>query len=213
MRGRIEQLITVDGTRAMWVGTFPGGASHAGAATGAKRACRRISIPRCRRPTRMSSASGGVSSCPRTSIRRRAGGMDQVGRREGIRPDQLQDQGDFTQRVFVRVYTAYQQQCEANGLSTSPSCCCAPTRSVATTGDPAALPQPLAASAGRRVPGHQHAANTMAGACSPATRGSCSSSGDDVRASMPPRAKIETSSSSRATFPAPRSCGWSRNYR
>ncbi|MCR3954262.1 UvrD-helicase domain-containing protein, partial [Aeromonas hydrophila] len=35
---------------------------------------------------------------------------------EGRRPHHFDDLGDFTQRALVRVYTTYQQQCEAQGV-------------------------------------------------------------------------------------------------
>ncbi len=35
---------------------------------------------------------------------------------EGRRPQAMSDQGDYTQRQLVRAYTAYQQQCEQQGL-------------------------------------------------------------------------------------------------
>src|SRR3546814_7593401 len=34
---------------------------------------------------------------------------------EARRPQHMQDQGDYTQRQFVRVYTAYQLQCDRQG--------------------------------------------------------------------------------------------------
>src|SRR3546814_8615190 len=35
---------------------------------------------------------------------------------EARRPQHMQDQGDYTQRQFVRVYTAYQLQCDRQGV-------------------------------------------------------------------------------------------------
>jgi DNA helicase-2/ATP-dependent DNA helicase PcrA len=35
---------------------------------------------------------------------------------EAVRPEHIQDQGDYTQRQFVRIYVAYEDQCRRNGL-------------------------------------------------------------------------------------------------
>jgi DNA helicase-2/ATP-dependent DNA helicase PcrA len=117
MRGRLEQLITVP-TRTMWVGTFHGIAHrmlrlHWQAAKlpqnfqiidsddqqrMVKRIGRNLELPDDKYPPKL------------------LAGFINGQKEEGIRPEALQDQGDFTQRQLVRVYTAYQQQCEQNGL-------------------------------------------------------------------------------------------------
>ncbi len=117
MRGRLEQLINVP-IRAMWVGTFHGVAHRMlrlhwrearlpqsfqildadDQTRMVKRIARNLELPEDKYPPKM--LTGWINGQ----------------KEEGLRPDQLVDQGDFTQRQFVRVYVAYQQQCEANGL-------------------------------------------------------------------------------------------------
>ena len=117
MRGRIEQLVNVP-VRAMWVGTFHGLAHkllrlHWREARLpqnfqildaddqqrlVKRVLKNLDMPEDRFPPKM--ATGWINAQ----------------KEEGRRPHQMSDQGDFTQRQLVRVYTAYQQQCEAQGL-------------------------------------------------------------------------------------------------
>jgi DNA helicase II / ATP-dependent DNA helicase PcrA len=117
MRGRLERLITVP-TRSMWVGTFHGIAHrmlrlHWQAAKlpqnfqildaddqvrMVRRIARNLELPEDKYPPK--ALAGWINGQ----------------KEEGLRPDQLADLGDFTQRVYVRVYTAYQQQCEQNGL-------------------------------------------------------------------------------------------------
>src|ERR1051325_10285719 len=113
MRGRLAQLVTVP-PRAMWVGTFHGIAHrmlrlhHKEAklpqsfqildADDQVRMVRRIAknleLPEDKYPPK------GLTAWINSQ------------KEEGIRPAQLQDQGDYTQRIFARVYPAYQQQCE-----------------------------------------------------------------------------------------------------
>ena len=117
MRGRLEQLINVP-VRAMWVGTFHGIAHrmlrlHSKEARLpqnfqildsddqqrlVRRVARALELPEDKFPPKM--ITGWINNQ----------------KEEGLRPQQLQDQGDMTQRQLVRVYTAYQEQCERNGL-------------------------------------------------------------------------------------------------
>ena len=117
MRGRLEQLINVP-VRAMWVGTFHGIAHrmlrlHSKEARLpqnfqildaddqqrlVRRVARALELPEDKFPPKM--ITGWINNQ----------------KEEGLRPQQLQDQSDMTQRQLVRVYTAYQEQCERNGL-------------------------------------------------------------------------------------------------
>ena len=117
MRGRIEQLIRVP-VRAMWVGTFHGIAHR----------MLRLHWKEARLPQNFQILDADDQL---RLVKRVLRGLDMAedqwppkqvtafinGRKEeGIRPHQIQDQGDFNQRQFVRAYTAYQAQCEASGL-------------------------------------------------------------------------------------------------
>ncbi|HUP90694.1 MAG TPA: DNA helicase II, partial [Solimonas sp.] len=117
MRGRIEQLIAVP-IRAMWVGTFHGIAHrmlrhhHKEARLPqnfqildsddqqrlVKRVLKALDMPEDKWPPR--TLAGWISAQ----------------KEEGRRPKDFDDTGDFTQRQFVRVYVAYQEQCERSGL-------------------------------------------------------------------------------------------------
>jgi DNA helicase-2/ATP-dependent DNA helicase PcrA len=117
MRGRIEQLLNVP-VRAMWVGTFHGIAHRMlrlhwkearlpqnfqildadDQQRLVKRVLRNLELPEDKWPPKQVTAFINAQ------------------KEEGIRPQSLQDQGDFAQRQLVRVYTAYQLQCEINGL-------------------------------------------------------------------------------------------------
>jgi len=117
MRGRIEQLLHVP-VRTMWVGTFHGIAHRMlrlhwkearlpqnfqildadDQQRLVKRVLRGLDLPEDKWPPKL--VTGFINSQ----------------KEEGRRPEGLQDQGDFAQRQLARVYTAYQQQCETNGL-------------------------------------------------------------------------------------------------
>jgi DNA helicase-2/ATP-dependent DNA helicase PcrA len=117
MRARLEQLLDVP-VRALWVGTF-----HATAhrmlrlhwrqarlpqnfqildADDQQRLVRRVlralELPEDRWPPKAVTA------------------FINARKEEGLRPQALQDTGDYAQRQLVRAYTAYQQQCETAGL-------------------------------------------------------------------------------------------------
>jgi DNA helicase-2/ATP-dependent DNA helicase PcrA len=117
MRGRIEQLLSVP-VRTMWVGTFHGIAHRmlrlhwreAGLPQNfqildsddqvrlIKRILKSLELADDKWPPKQ--VAGFISSR----------------KEEGLRPQHLQDLGDFAQRQLVRVYTAYEAQCQANGL-------------------------------------------------------------------------------------------------
>ena len=117
MRGRIEQLLNVP-IRAMWVGTFHGIAHRMlrlhwkearlpqnfqildadDQQRLVKRVLRGLEMPEEQWPVKL--VTGFINSR----------------KEEGIRPAAIQDQGDFAQRQLVRAYTAYEQQCQNNGL-------------------------------------------------------------------------------------------------
>jgi DNA helicase-2/ATP-dependent DNA helicase PcrA len=117
MRGRLEKLIDVP-VRALWVGTFHGIAHrllrmHWKEAKLAqhfqimdaddqqrfiKRVMKSLEIPEEQWPARtVASYINGQKE-------------------EGRRPQHLADRGDFAERQFVRIYTAYQAACEQSGL-------------------------------------------------------------------------------------------------
>ncbi len=117
MRHRIEELINVP-IRAMWVGTFHGIAHRMlrlhwkearlpqnfqildadDQQRLVKRVLRSLEMPEEQWPVKL--VTGFINSR----------------KEEGIRPGAIQDQGDFSQRQLVRAYTAYEQQCQTNGL-------------------------------------------------------------------------------------------------
>jgi DNA helicase-2/ATP-dependent DNA helicase PcrA len=117
MRGRLEQLINIP-VRSLWVGTFHGIAHRMlrlhwkdaklpqnfqildsdDQQRMVKRIARNLELPEDKYPPK--ALTGWINAQ----------------KEEALRPQHLQDQGDFTQRQYVRVYTVYQQQCDANGL-------------------------------------------------------------------------------------------------
>ncbi|NGY06460.1 DNA helicase II [Solimonas terrae] len=117
MRSRIEQLVDVP-IRAMWVGTFHGVAhrmlrmhwKEAGLpqnfqildADDQVRLVKRI----------IKNLDLREEDWPAKSVT----GWINRQKEEARRPQHLQDQGDYTQRQFVRIYTAYQSQCDRQGV-------------------------------------------------------------------------------------------------
>lgn len=117
MRGRLEQLITVP-VRQLWVGTFHGIAHRMlrlhwkeaklrqdfqildadDQQRLVKRLIKQLDLPEDQWPPKM--VTGWINAQ----------------KEEGRRPHHFDDLGDFTQRALVRVYTVYQQTCEAQGL-------------------------------------------------------------------------------------------------
>ncbi len=117
MRSRIEQLVEVP-IRAMWVGTFHGVAhrmlrmhfKEAGLPQNfqildaddqlrlIKRLIRNLDLPEDQWPAK--TVAGWINAQ----------------KEEARRPQHLQDEGDYTQRQFVRIYTAYQAQCDRQGV-------------------------------------------------------------------------------------------------
>jgi len=117
MRGRLEQLITVP-VRALWVGTFHGIAHRLlrlhwkeaklpqnfqildsdDQQRFIKRVMKQLEIPEDQWPVRtVASFINGQKE-------------------EGRRPQHLADTGDFAQRTFLRIYTAYQAAADQAGL-------------------------------------------------------------------------------------------------
>jgi len=117
MRGRIEQLINVP-VRMMWVGTFHGIAHR----------MLRLHWKEARLPQNfqildaddqqrlvkrvIKSLDMSEEQFPPKAVT----GWINSRKEEAVRPEQIQDQGDYTQRQFVRVYVAYEDQCRRNGL-------------------------------------------------------------------------------------------------
>ncbi len=117
MRSRIEQLVDVP-IRAMWVGTFHGIAhrmlrlhwKEAGLQQNfqildaddqvrvVKRVLKNLDLPDDQWP-------------PKTVT-----GWINAQKEEARRPQHFRDEGDFTQRQLVRIYAAYQQTCENQGV-------------------------------------------------------------------------------------------------
>jgi DNA helicase-2/ATP-dependent DNA helicase PcrA len=117
MRGRIELLLRVP-VRAMWVGTFHGIAHRMlrlhwkeahlpqnfqildadDQQRLVKRVLRGLDLPEDQWPPKVATAFINGQ------------------KEEARRPEALADQGDFAQRQLARIYSAYQQQCEVNGL-------------------------------------------------------------------------------------------------
>lgn len=117
MRSRIEQLVDVP-IRAMWVGTFHGIAHRMlrmhwkearlpqnfqildadDQVRLVKRIIKNLDLPEDQWPAK--TVAGWISKQ----------------KEEARRPQHLQDEGDFTQRQFVRIYTAYQAQCDRQGV-------------------------------------------------------------------------------------------------
>jgi DNA helicase II / ATP-dependent DNA helicase PcrA len=117
MRGRIEQLLQVP-VRMMWVGTFHGIAHR----------MLRLHYKEARLPQNFQILdSDDQQRLVKRVLRNLEMPDDQWppkavtawinGRKEeGVRPEHLPEHGDYTQTQFARVYTAYQRQCEQNGL-------------------------------------------------------------------------------------------------
>ncbi|HEX4872650.1 MAG TPA: UvrD-helicase domain-containing protein, partial [Nevskiaceae bacterium] len=117
MRGRLEQLLRVP-VRALWVGTFHGiahkmlrlHAQEAGLRPDfqvldaddqrrlVKRVIKGLDLPEDQWPEKL--VTGWINTQ----------------KEEGRRPEQFSDDGDFTQRQLVRLYSAYQAACQAQGL-------------------------------------------------------------------------------------------------
>ncbi|MGH8455796.1 MAG: DNA helicase II [Stenotrophobium sp.] len=117
MRGRIEHLINVP-IRAMWVGTFHGIAHR----------MLRLHWKEARLPQNFQILDADDQQ---RLVKRLLKGMElpedkwppkavtgwiNAQKEEARRPAQMQDQGDYTQRTFVRVYTQYQDYCDRSGL-------------------------------------------------------------------------------------------------
>ncbi|PTU31522.1 DNA helicase II [Stenotrophobium rhamnosiphilum] len=117
MRGRIEQLVTIP-VRAMWVGTFHGTA-HRMLRLHWKEAKlpQNFQILDSDDQVRLVKRVLRAMELPEDKwVPKSVTGFINSQKEEGRRPQHLQDQGDFTQRTLVRVYAAYQEQCERNGL-------------------------------------------------------------------------------------------------
>ena len=117
MRGRIEALINIP-VRSMWVGTFHGIAHRMlrlhwkeaklpqnfqildadDQQRLVKRVLRGLELPEDKWPPKV--VTGWINAQ----------------KEEGRRPHHMMDQGDITQRQFVRVYAAYHELCEKSGL-------------------------------------------------------------------------------------------------
>src|SRR5579884_2555712 len=117
MRTRLEQLLNVP-VRALWVGTFHGTAHRMlrlhwkearlpqnfqildadDQQRLVRRVLRALELPEDRWPPKTVTA------------------FINARKEEGLRPEALQDTGDYAQRQLARIYTAYQQQCETAGL-------------------------------------------------------------------------------------------------
>jgi DNA helicase-2/ATP-dependent DNA helicase PcrA len=118
MRARIEQLVVDVPMRAMWVGTFHGIAhrmlrmhyKEAGLPQNfqildaddqvrlVKRIIRNLELPDDQWPAK--TVAGWINGQ----------------KEEARRPQHFADEGDYTQRQFVRIYTAYQSQCDRQGV-------------------------------------------------------------------------------------------------
>jgi DNA helicase-2/ATP-dependent DNA helicase PcrA len=117
MRGRLQELVTAP-VRAMWVGTFHGIAHRMlrlhwkdahlpqnfqildadDQQRMVKRIAKSLELSEEKFPPKV--VTGWINNQ----------------KEEARRPQHLQDQGDLYQRTLVRVYAAYQEQCERNGL-------------------------------------------------------------------------------------------------
>jgi len=117
MRGRIEALLGMP-VRPLWIGTFHGIAhrmlrlhwKEAGLRQDfqildaddqqrlVKRVIRQLDLPEDQWPHK--AVTGWINGA----------------KEEGRRPEDFDDLGDFTMRQYVRIYTAYQQSCENQGL-------------------------------------------------------------------------------------------------
>jgi len=117
MRGRIESLVTVP-VRTMWVGTFHGIAHR----------LLRLHWKEARLPQNFQILDAddqqrlvkrvirGLDLSEEQWVPKQITGWINAQKEEGRRPDAMVDQGDFAQRQLVRIYSAYEAQCAANGL-------------------------------------------------------------------------------------------------
>jgi DNA helicase-2/ATP-dependent DNA helicase PcrA len=117
MRGRIEQLLDIP-VRSLWVGTFHGIAHrllrlHWQEARLAQNFQILDADDQQRLVKRtLKSLDMSEEQWPPKVVT----GWINAQKEEARRPHQLQDLGDFTQRQYVRVYSAYQDACERGGL-------------------------------------------------------------------------------------------------
>ncbi|MGQ0503529.1 MAG: DNA helicase II [Panacagrimonas sp.] len=117
MRGRIEQLITVP-VRSMWVGTFHGIAHRmlrlhwreAGLAQNFQILDADDQVRLVKRVIKSLDLSD--EQWPPKTVT----GWINAQKEEARRPQHLQDVGDFTQRQYVRIYTAYEDACAKSGM-------------------------------------------------------------------------------------------------
>ena len=117
MRGRIEQLITAP-IRSMWVGTFHGIAhrmlrlhwKEAKLAQNFQILDADDQVRLVKRVIRSLDLSD--EQWPAKAV----AGWINAQKEEARRPQHLADQGDFTQRQYVRIYTAYEQACTQSGM-------------------------------------------------------------------------------------------------
>lgn len=117
MRGRIEQLITVP-IRSMWVGTFHGIAhrmlrlhwKEAGLAQGFQILDADDQVRLVKRVLKALDMSD--EQWPPKAV----AGWINAQKEEARRPQHMADTGDYTQRQYVRVYTAYEEACARAGV-------------------------------------------------------------------------------------------------
>lgn len=117
MRGRIEQLVTVP-VRSMWVGTFHGLAHR----------MLRLHWKEARLPQNFQILDAddqlrlvkrvlkGLDMSDEQWPPRAVTGWINAQKEEARRPQHLSDLGDYTQRQYQRVYTAYEEACASSGM-------------------------------------------------------------------------------------------------
>ena len=117
-------------------------------------------VPRARTSTTSAIRRGSCSTSSRTP------------RRQGLRPNAVEAGDEFTRRQ-VEHYALYEAMCQREGVVDFAELLLRSYELLANArDDPRALPAPLLAPAGRRVPGHQRAAVQVAAAARrPAHRG------------------------------------------
>jgi DNA helicase-2/ATP-dependent DNA helicase PcrA len=117
MRSRIESLVNVP-VRTMWVGTFHGIAHRM-----LRLHCKDAGLPQSFQILDADDQQRLVKRVIRSLdlseeqwVPKQVTGWINAQKEEGRRPAAMEDQGDFSQRQLVRIYSAYEAQCAASGL-------------------------------------------------------------------------------------------------
>ena len=184
MRGRIEKLLGMPARAACGWARSTASRTACCACTGARRGCREASRSSTREDQlRLIKSVIAAHGARRDALRAARGrsGSSTRNKDEGLRPrtHQGRRRSDAADDC-VKLYADYEERCQRAGRGRFRRAAAARVRAVARQRRAAgALPQPLPARAGRRVPGHQRHPVRLGARCWPATAGSAFVVGDD----------------------------------